>query len=53
MYLFIFLNDSSIANYSDDNTPYATAGDFESVVTTLESLSKTIFQWLMLKVSCL
>ena len=31
--LFIFLKDSNIANYADDNIPYATGGDIEYVVT--------------------
>ena len=43
--LFIFL-DSDIANYADDNTPYATCKDIESVIKRLESESIILFQWI-------
>ena len=44
--LFYFKIESLIANYADDNTPYTTAKDIESVIKTLEADSNSIFQWL-------
>ena len=38
--------DSDIANYADDNTPYATSNDIESVIKRLESDSIILFQWI-------
>ena len=38
--------DSDIANYADDNTPYATSKDIESVIKRLESDSIILFQWI-------
>ena len=33
------------ANYADDNTPYATANDIDSLIASLEEDSKSIFTW--------
>ena len=32
-----------IANYADDNTPYATIDDIDSLVASLEKVSKSLF----------
>ena len=42
------MDDSFLANYADDNTPYGLCGDLDSVICQLESDSfKLIFNWLM------
>ena len=43
--LFLFTSDSSIANYADDNSPYACENDIESVLSKLEKDSQTLLQW--------
>ena len=48
--LFLFKIDPIIANYADDNTPYITAKDIESVIKTLETDSTSLFQWLSFNV---
>ena len=40
-----FVNSTDIANYADDNTPYATATDIDSLITSLEEASKSLFTW--------
>ena len=35
--LFLIMKDSLIANYADDNTPYAIENDVENVIVKLES----------------
>ena len=32
-----------IANYADDNTPYATANDIDSLIASLAEASKSLF----------
>ena len=32
-----------LANYEDGNTPYATANDIDSLITSLEEASKSLF----------
>ena len=34
-----------LANYEDGNTPYATANDVDSLITSLEEVSKSLFTW--------
>ena len=34
-----------IANYADDNTPYATNNDIDSLIASLEEASKSLFTW--------
>ena len=34
-----------IANYADENTPYATATDIDSLIALLEEASKSLFTW--------
>ena len=43
--LFIFSKDSYIANFADDNTPYACDQNIESVIKRLENDSIQLFQW--------
>ena len=40
--LFMFSMNSTIANYADDNTPYTTAKDIESIIYNLEIDSSTL-----------
>ena len=44
--LFMFSMNSTIANYADDNTPYTTANDIESIIYNLGIDSSTLFKWL-------
>ena len=44
--LFFFLNNSTVINYADDNTPFATAHDNESVIKIIEHDSAVLLQWL-------
>ena len=44
--LFNSLNDPTIVNYADDNTPFSTAHDINSVIRKIESNSIKLFQWL-------
>ena len=43
--LFLFTNDSDIANYADDNSPYATGTNMNSVMEKLENDSKALLKW--------
>ena len=43
--LFFIVNKTDIANYADDNTPYATANDIDSLIASLEEASKSLFIW--------
>ena len=43
LFLFMF---PSIVNYADDNSPYATSKDTESVINHLEKEAKLLLQWL-------
>ena len=43
--LFFIANSTYIANYADDNTPYATANDIDSLIASLEEVSKSLFTW--------
>ena len=43
--LFFIVNSTDIANYTDDNTPYATGNDIGSLITSLEEASKSLFTW--------
>ena len=39
--LFFIVNSTDIANYADDNMPHATANDIDSLVASLEEVSKS------------
>ena len=43
--LFFIVNSMDIANYADDNTPYATANDIDSLIASLEEASNSLFTW--------
>ena len=43
--LFLFTGDSDIANYADDNSPYACKMDIKSVISQIEEDSKTLLNW--------
>ena len=34
-----------IANYADENTPYATGNDIDSLIASLEETSESLFTW--------
>ena len=38
--LFFIVNKMDIANYADDDTPYATINDMDSLIASLEEASK-------------
>ena len=39
-------NDSNIANYADDTSPFSYGKDIDSVITQLEGDSKILLEWL-------
>ena len=41
--LFFIVNSTDIANYADDNTPYATANDIDSLIALFEEASNSLF----------
>ena len=43
--IFYFINDICIANYADDNTPYATNKDISSLLKTLERETNSLLDW--------
>ena len=43
--LFFIASSMDIANYVDDNTPYATANYIDSLTASLEETSKSLFTW--------
>ena len=43
---FLFINDSDIANYVDDNSPFACEGDIKSVLGKLEEDSSILVNWI-------
>ena len=43
--LFFIVNSMDIANYADDNKPYATANDIDSLIASLVEASKYLFTW--------
>ena len=43
--LFFNVFSMDIANYADDNTPYATANDIDSLIASLEEASESLFTW--------
>ena len=51
-YLFFILNDVDIASYADDNTPYVIADNINGVITSLEKVSKALFEWSENNFSC-
>ena len=43
--LFFENNYIDIANYADDNTPYACSSDIDSVILKLQKITERIFTW--------
>ena len=43
--LFLFITDGDMANYADDNSPYAFKEDIESVIIKLENDSRILLEW--------
>ena len=41
--LLFIVNSTDIANYGNDNTPYSTANDIDSLIASLEEASKSLF----------
>ena len=46
--IFYFIKDICIANYADDNTPYASDQNVNSLLETLEKETVTLLKWLKL-----
>ena len=44
--LFMSYNDSNIANYADDTSPFSCDKDIDPEITQLESDSKILLEWL-------
>ena len=42
---FIFVTDSDISSYADDNTPYVSANKPEEVIVKLEKVSVNLLNW--------
>ena len=42
---FFIVNSIDITNYANKNTPHDTANDIESLITSLEEASKSLFTW--------
>ena len=43
--LFYFVNEEQLANYADDNTPFATGKDIETVLSHLTNDTDTLINW--------
>ena len=41
----MMMNNTELASYADDNTPYAVGNNIEELMVKLQSASKTLFQW--------
>ena len=39
------MNNIELANYADDNTPYAVGNNIKELIVKLQNASKTLFQW--------
>ena len=44
--LFLFLDDSNIATYADDTTPYICNNNLELVIAKLEEDSSLLIKWI-------
>ena len=42
---FFTVNSRDIANYANDNTPYATCNDIDNLIASLEEASESLFTW--------
>ena len=43
--LFFIIEDTHIASYADDNTPYVIADNIDGVIQSLEEASEILFKW--------
>ena len=43
--IFYFITEINVANYADDNTPYAINESIENIINILESNSSTLIKW--------
>ena len=43
--IFLFVKNAKIANYADDNTPYAIESSAEKLLQTLENETSTLLKW--------
>ena len=43
--IFYFVNDSNLANYVDDNTPYTINYDVNAVIENLENDTSILIEW--------
>ena len=43
--IFFLIKNTSIANYADDNTPYTTGTDIETVIQLLETDTNKLYRW--------
>ena len=43
--LFFIVNSMDNANYANDNVPYATSNDVDSLTASLEEASNSLFNW--------
>ena len=39
------MNNTELASYADDNTPYAVGNNIEEFIVKQQNASKTLFQW--------
>ena len=43
--LFLIMNNTELASYADDNTPYAVENNIEELIVKLQNASERHFQW--------
>ena len=43
--IFFFTNESNLANYADDNTPYAIDSNIETIINNLVNSTSTLIEW--------
>ena len=43
--IFLFVDENSLTNYADDNTPYTTAAKVETVINNLENETAILITW--------
>ena len=46
--LFLIMENTDIASYADDNTPYTTGNSIEEVIQKLENAAKRFFSGLVI-----
>ena len=43
--IFYFTREGELANYADDNTPYAIANDAQALISNIENDSSILIKW--------